>query len=131
MKATLLAALMIPSVSFAHYSCDEKDSTLNVKFTNSKDIEVTHVSKRPSRLPLTKVFKGQIIDNDSSGYFKVENFKLKPDATLKVTTIPVMTRVPTCRTRVCDDIGGSYSKFEISAELDEAGKLTHYDCQKF
>lgn len=129
MKAILFAALMIPTVSFAGYSCDEKDSTLHVEFLNTKDIKVTYVSKRHLRVP-AKIFKGQKVEKDSGSYFKVENFKLEAGATLKVTTIPVMTRVPTCRTRVCSDIGGSYSKYEITAELDEAGKLTHYDCQK-
>lgn len=135
MKLFLSLALMTYSaMSFAGYSCDEKDSQLTVEFLTENAVVVTHMFKRPSRIPRTKVFTGQKIEKDTSEYYGVEMFKLSGksgEAGLKISTIPVLSRIPTCRTRVCNDIGGSYSTVEIFAELDETGKLTHYDCQKF
>ncbi len=136
MKFFLFYALMIQTtLSFAGYSCDEKDSQLTVEFLDAKAVKVTHVSKRVSRIPLTKIFAGYKIENGSSVYYKIEEFELSGfsgNANLKISTIPVMSRIPTCPgRRICDDVGDSFSKFEISAELDEAGKITHYDCQKF
>jgi hypothetical protein len=135
MKYLLFASLVLNSgMVLASIQCDEPESVLNIDYQDSETIKVTHTAKNsPSRLPPTKSFIGKKTTGSPSGYYKVEEFQLKGKsgtADLKIITMPVLSRIPTCRARVCNDIGGEYTRHEITAELDYLGKMTHYDCQK-
>lgn len=119
-----LALLLASASSFAHYQCTEKDSTLTVTIYRAN-----HVIYKPKQGQAVW-FQAKSLPSLPSSYFQIQNFDLKTvngdKATLKISTIPVMSRVPPCQgRRVCD---GFAPKHDISAELDYLGKVTLYDC---
>lgn len=131
MKLVLFASLLTLSFSaLADYKCSDLDTVLTVKDLTDTKIK-SYLNSKVAHADKPVVFEGVLIpDLDSGSFFEVKTYQLIDQyggkADLKISIIPVMSRVP-CNRRVCDQ---EKMLSKISAELDYQGKVSQYGCQK-
>ncbi len=123
MKFLFVLTLLVSVPAFANLKCSEPNSTLDVKYFGGDKISV--ILEKNGK---TIFFKGAVKPSTKgSHYFKVTEYNLKGSSTIKISAIPIMSRVPPCMGRVCNP---NFHRVDYSAELTYEGQATFYDCKE-